>query len=106
MSAYPVLGNGPNQWSEHDLIVAMALLGRNRHYRIRDIQRRHFNSTAQQVGFGESAEAVIQRILERTPAAIAEVEAGLPPDFAMPVAEAVFTGLRAAAEALAAMPPA
>jgi serine/threonine-protein kinase HipA len=106
MSAYPVLGNGPNQWSEHDLSVAMALLGKNRHYRIRDIQRRHFNSTAQQVGFGESAEPVIQRILERTPAAIAEVEADLPKDFAMAVADTVFLGLRTAAAALAAMPAA
>jgi serine/threonine-protein kinase HipA len=103
MSAYPVLGNGPNQWSEHDLSVAMALLGRNRHYRIRDILRRHFNSTAQKVGFGESAEPVIQRILERTPAAIAEIEADLPRDFAPPVAESVLTGLRAAAAALAVM---
>lgn len=104
MSAYPVLGNGPTPWSEHDLSVAMALLGKNRHYRVRDIQRRHFNSTSRQVGFGESAERVVQRILGRTPAAIAEVEADLPGDFAMPVAESVFTGLRTAAAALAAMP--
>ena len=103
MSAYPVLGNGPNQWSEHDLSVAMALLGKNRHYRVREIQRRHFNSTAQKVGFGESAEPVIQRILQRTPAAIAEVEADLPRDFAPPVAESVLAGLRTAATALAAM---
>jgi serine/threonine-protein kinase HipA len=106
MSAYPILGNGPSHWSEHDLSVAMALLGKNRHYRIRDIQRRHFNSTAQQVGFGETAEPVIQRILERTPAAIAEVEADLPKDFALAVADTVFLGLRTAAAALAAMPAA
>jgi serine/threonine-protein kinase HipA len=106
MSAYPILGNGPSHWSEHDLSVAMALLGKNRHYRVRDIQRRHFNSTAQQVGFGETAEPVIQRILERTPAAIAEVEADLPKDFALAVADTVFLGLRTAAAALAAMPAA
>jgi serine/threonine-protein kinase HipA len=106
MSAYPVLGNGQNQWSEHDLSVAMALLGKNHHYRIRDIQRRHFNSTAQKVGFGASAEPVIQRILDRTPAAIAEVEAALPAGFATAVADTVFIGLRTAAEALALMPAA
>lgn len=106
MSAYPVLGDGPNKWAEHGLSVAMALHGKSRHYRVRDIQRRHFNSTSRKVGFGDSAEPVIQRILERTPAAIAEVEASLPPTFALPVAESVFTGLRAAAKALAAMPAA
>jgi serine/threonine-protein kinase HipA len=84
--------------------MAMALLGKNHHYRARDIQRRHFNSTAQKVGFAESAEPIIQRILERTPAAIAEVEADLPKDLVMPVAEAVFSRLRAAADSLAAMP--
>ena len=86
--------------------MAMALLGRNRHYRFRDIQRCHFTSTAQKVGFGESTEPVIQRILERTPAAIAEVEGDLPKDFVMSVAETVLSGLRAAADALAAMPAA
>jgi serine/threonine-protein kinase HipA len=106
MSAYPVLGNGPNQWSEHEVSMAMALLGKNRHCRFRDIQRRHFTSTAQKVGFGESAEPVIQRILERTPAAIAEVEADLPEDFVMSVAETVLSGLRAAADALTEMPAA
>ena len=104
MSAYPVLGNGPSQWSQHELTMAMALFGKGRHDRVLDIRRRHFNSTARQVGFGSDAEPVIQGILERTPAAIAEVEADFPDDFAWPVAEAVPGGLRAAADALAAMP--
>ncbi|MFO1338490.1 MAG: type II toxin-antitoxin system HipA family toxin [Burkholderiaceae bacterium] len=104
MSAYPVIGTGPNQWIERKVTMAMALLGKNRHCRMSEIQRRHFNTTAQKVGFGDSAEPVIQRILERTPAALAEVEAALPPGFSMAVAESIFNGLRAAAAALEAMP--
>ena len=46
MSAYPVLGDGPNQWSPFEIKLAMALLGKNRHYQMHNIQRRHFNSTA------------------------------------------------------------
>ena len=46
MSAYPVIGDGPNQWAAQDLKLAMALLGKNRHYHMHSIQRRHFNSTA------------------------------------------------------------
>jgi serine/threonine-protein kinase HipA len=101
MSAYPVLGDGPNKWSAHEITMAMAMLGKNRHYRFRDIKRRHFNSTARAVGYRANAESVITRILERTPAAIAEVEADLPKGFMMPVADAVLSGLRSAAEALA-----
>ncbi|WP_448099430.1 HipA domain-containing protein [Luteibacter yeojuensis] len=47
MSAYPVLGDGPHQWSPYDIGLAMALLGKNRHDEMHGIQRRHFNSTAQ-----------------------------------------------------------
>jgi serine/threonine-protein kinase HipA len=104
MSAYPVIGTGPNQWVARKVTMAMALLGKNRHYRMSEIQRRHFNTTARKVGFGESAERVIQQILERTPAAIAEVEAALLPGFSMPVADSIFSGLRAAAAALETMP--
>lgn len=46
MSGYPGIGPGPNQWSEHNLKMAMALLGSNRHYLAHSIQRRHFTSIA------------------------------------------------------------
>lgn len=46
MSVYPVLGDGPNQWSSHETKLAMALFGKNRHSEMHGIQRRHFNSTA------------------------------------------------------------
>lgn len=49
MSAYPVLGDGANQWSPFEIKLAMALIGKNRHYEMHGIQRRHFNSTAQKL---------------------------------------------------------
>ncbi|WP_413741385.1 HipA domain-containing protein [Sodalis sp. RH15] len=73
MSVYPVLGDGPSQWSPYDIKLAMALLGKNRHYEMHGIQRRHFNSTAQKVGYASTAEPIIEEVLARTPAAIAEV---------------------------------
>ena len=79
MSAYPALGGGPNQWSPHDIKLAMAPLGKNRHYRMQNIQRRHFNSTAQTVDYAATAEPTIETLLARTPAAIAEAQADLPP---------------------------
>ena len=105
MSAYPVLGEGPNQWSPHDIRSAMALLGKNRHYDMHGIQRRHFNSTARKVGYGSTAEPIIEELLARTPAAIAEVQADLPKDFSPRVAESILGGLQQAATALGAMLP-
>jgi serine/threonine-protein kinase HipA len=106
MSAWPVMGDGPSQWSPREVKLAMALPGTNRHYEMQGIQRSHFNSTARKVGFGADAEAVIQDILDRTPGAIAEVREGLPPDFNPRVAERILRGIEQAAMALAATPAA
>ena len=81
MSAYPVIGDGPNQWAAQDLKLAMALLGKNRHYHMHDIQRRHFNSTANKVGYGESAEPLLHELIARTPAVVAQVTSELPQGF-------------------------
>jgi serine/threonine-protein kinase HipA len=103
MSAYPVLGDGPHHWSLHQIKLAMALLGKNKHYKMQTIQRRHFDSTAQKVGYASTAEPIIEEILARTPAAIAEAQADLPQDFSPHVAESVLGGLEQAAAVLSAM---
>lgn len=104
MSAYPVMGDGPNQWSPRELKLAMALVGKNRHYEVERIQRRHFNSTAKRFGYGETAEPLIQELIERTPAVIDEVQRTVPPGFSDEVAVKVLSGLRNAARVLEAMP--
>lgn len=104
MSVHPVLGNGPNQWSPHEVKLAMALLGKNRHYKMQGIQRSHFNSTAQKVGYAATAEPIIDALLARTPMAIAEVQAALPPDISPRVVDAILGGLERAAATLGGMP--
>jgi serine/threonine-protein kinase HipA len=103
MSVYPVLGDGPSQWSPHEIKLAMALLGKSRHYEMHAIQRRHFNSTAQKVGYGPTAETIIEELLARTPTVIAEVQADLPQDFSSRVADSILGGLGEAAKALEGM---
>jgi serine/threonine-protein kinase HipA len=104
MSAYPVMGDGPNQWSPRELKLAMALVGKNRHYEVERIQRRHFNSTAKRFGYGETAEPLIQELIERTPAVIDEVQRALPSGFSDEVAVKVLSGLRTAVRVLEVMP--
>ena len=105
MSAYPVIGPGPNQWAEQDIKLAMALLGKNRHYLARGILRRHFNSTAKKVGYGDSAEPLLQDFIARTPAVVDKVRADLPAGFSEKVADQILGGLLKAAGDLARMPP-
>lgn len=104
MSAYPVMGDGTKQWSPRELELAMALVGKSRHYEVERIQRRHFNSTAKRFGYGETAEPLIQELIERTPAVIDEVQRALPPGFSDEVAVKVLSGLRTAARVLEVMP--
>jgi serine/threonine-protein kinase HipA len=105
VSILPILGEAPNQFRRHKAKLAMAVSGKNRHYRLMDIQRRHFNAMAPKCGLGASAEPLIERILQRVPGAIEEVNAQLPTGFPQRVADTIFTGLREAARALAQMPP-
>ncbi len=100
MSAYPVIGEGPNQWAARDLKLAMALMGKSRHYHFHAIQRRHFNSTARKVGYGETAEPLLRELIERTPAVVKQVRGELPAGFSDVVADKVLGGLLAAARAL------
>lgn len=100
MSAYPVIGDAPNQWAARDLKMAMSLLGKSRHYHFHTVQRRHFISTARKVGYGESAEPLLTKIIERTPTVVEQVRGELPAGFSEAVAEKVLGGLIAAARAL------
>jgi serine/threonine-protein kinase HipA len=100
MSALPVMGDGPNQWAPQEIKLAMALLGKNRHYHVRDIERRHFNSTAKKVGYGENAEALLDELIARTPEVVAQVQAELPVGFSQRVADKVLGGLLASARSL------
>jgi serine/threonine-protein kinase HipA len=104
MSAYSVMGDGPNLWSPLEVKMAMALQGKNRHYHMHNILRRHFNSTARKVGYADNAESIIKDILQCTQAAIEEVNANLPPGFNQKVADTILGGVRDAATKLADMP--
>ncbi|CAG9207950.1 Serine/threonine-protein kinase toxin HipA [Paraburkholderia sabiae] len=103
MSAYPVIGDGPNQWVDQEIKLAMALLGKNKHYQVHKIERRHFNSTARKVGYGDNAEPLLQEIIARTPEVVEKVRGELPEGFSEQVADKILGGMLAAARALESM---
>lgn len=103
MSIWPVEGNGPNQFSLFKAKMAMAILGKNKHYHFKDIQRRHFNSMAAKCFNRADAEGVIAGVLERTPTAIQNLQGRLPVGFPEWIAMAIFNGLRSSAARLESM---
>ncbi|SBV37509.1 regulator with hipB [uncultured Stenotrophomonas sp.] len=104
LSVHPILGRGPGQLDPHNAALAMAVAGKNRHRKLMQIRRRHWNETARACGIAEGAEPWIAQLLEQVEPAIATVRARLPPGFPDSVATPIFNGLRKSAERLAAMP--
>lgn len=103
MSIWPIEGGGANQYSLHKAKLAMAVFGKNKHYRFAEVQRRHFNSTAARCFLRADAEDVIERVLARTRGAIDAVAARLPAGFPDRVATTIFAGVARSAEQLSAM---
>jgi serine/threonine-protein kinase HipA len=106
MSLWPVEGDGAGQISRHKGRLAMALLGRRKHYHLKEVQRRHFNQTAARCFQRPGAEDLIEQVLAQTPQAIDSVAARLPAGFPAVVAERIFQGLKQSAALLARMPAA
>ncbi|HSI50686.1 MAG TPA: type II toxin-antitoxin system HipA family toxin [Ideonella sp.] len=105
LSAYPVLGKGSSHLSPFKARMAMAVRSTNEHWKMRDILRRHWLALGRRHGVltedGREVDHLIEDIVARTPAVIAEVGAGLPKGFAARVADAIFDGMQEAAKRLA-----
>jgi serine/threonine-protein kinase HipA len=95
LSVWPIVGAGPNKLDYQEQRMAMAWEGdRNRHYRLRDIQRRHLLATAKSCGYGARIEDALHGLVEQTPKAIDKVASQLPANFPMDVFESITEGLR------------
>lgn len=86
--------------------LAMSVRGRNKHYVLKDIQRRHFNDLAASCGLGETAEPLIKEVLAATPAVIESVQKKLPRRFPQRVLDTILNGLSQSARRLESMPAA
>jgi serine/threonine-protein kinase HipA len=93
MSAWPVIGSGPNQFDRQKLKLAMSVKGSSAHYRIADIQRRHWNATAKRNAMGPDFEESIERVLRATPEVIKRLRDELPATFPAAVSAPIFQGL-------------
>jgi serine/threonine-protein kinase HipA len=99
LSAYPVMGKKAGNIQPQKARMAMAVWGKNRHYRWAEIRRQHFLITASDCKLPQ-AHKIIEDLIERTGPAIDQAGKEIPRGFPMQVAESIFDGLRKAARSL------
>ncbi len=100
MSAYPVLGHGVGMIPQQKLKMAMAVMGKNRHYAWAQIQKRHWIETAKATGAPLLLDDSISEILQMIPSAIEEVTAKLPQGFPEEIALPILQGIQKTAKKL------
>lgn len=100
LSAYPIMGNGPNQLDPHAAKLAMAVVSKNRHYGIGKIMARHWEAMAKRCGV--DGRAVLAEVAGETANAVETVAKGLPSSFPDSVATPILRGIYAASQRVAA----
>ncbi len=105
LSFWPVIGRGPNKIPLQKVRLAMAMRGKNKHYLLTEIQRRHFNETAARSGIGKTAEPLINEILAKTPGVLSAVQREVPKGFPQKILDPILAGLTESAKKLEKMAP-
>jgi len=101
ISAYPILGGGKNQLAPQKAKLAMAVRGKNRHYRWAEIQARHWISMAKEIGLEATSEEDILHIADGAETVAETVSAMLPRGFPGEVSDPILDGLLRSANKLA-----
>lgn len=99
LSAWPIIGKGPNLIPWPKAKLAMAVRGKNAHWKLADIKRRHWEHLGRTSGLGNDT-TWIDEIAAATPSVIHHVQSLLPRNFPEPVANAIFAGLQQQAASL------
>lgn len=93
MSAYPLIAK--KQLQKQKIKMAMALKGKNKHYHWHNVQRRHFLETAKNSHYStETAEAILNEMLEKVDNVIETISATLPKTFPKQISQSIFDGMR------------
>ena len=93
LSAWPMIGSGPNQLPLQDAKLALAVTGRNRHYKLVEIQARHWQALALRVG-GAPLWQRMRTLVESVDAALERVCGQVPPGFPAVVMDTISAGVR------------
>ena len=101
LSTWPIQGHGHHQLDPRKARLAMAVDGRNRHYKLVEIHRRHWMAMAGALGLEEDPSALLDQLVAEAPAALDRLAERLPPDYPERLFASVARGVRGAAKRLA-----
>lgn len=93
LSAWPLIGMGPYSLQYKKTKLAMAVRSKTAHYKLSEIQYRHWEALGKSSGV-EGAWDAMQGMTQRLETALAAVEQRLPGDFPAELAHTVFQGVR------------
>ena len=96
LSAWPIIGRGPNQLARQKAKLAMAVRGKNAHWKLTDILPRHWDAVAKLAGLGDAGK-LREELVDALPQVLCSVEAQLPIHFPEHVARTVFDGMKTGA---------
>jgi serine/threonine-protein kinase HipA len=99
LSAWPIIGRRANQIDRNKAKLAMAVRSKNAHWKLDEIQPRHWDSVTRLAGLGD-ATAILQELATSTREVIETVNGELPSKFPASIADKIFDGLRRAAKQL------
>jgi serine/threonine-protein kinase HipA len=100
LSAYPISGHGRNRLPAQQIKMAMAVTGKNRHYRWKDIQPRHWLEHGLSMGMQTELENLLHAIPDQVDQALANVQPNLPSTFPSEVLGPIVEGVEKAASRL------
>lgn len=93
LSAWPLIGTGPHSLQYQKTKLAMAVPSKTVHYKLSEIQYRHWKALARRSAVDGAWDAM-QGMSRRLDAALTAVEQRLPADFPLELAHTVFQGVR------------
>jgi serine/threonine-protein kinase HipA len=93
LSAWPVIGRGANQLPYQEAGLAMALRSKNVHYKLAEIEPRHWHQLAMRTG-GDAVWTAMRGMVEQVDAALERVERLLPARFPPQVWESIKAGMQ------------
>lgn len=101
LSAWPIIGSGPNHLAWQKAELAMAVHGKNAHWKLKDIRPRHWEGMARAAGLRD-ADGLINEVSIQVPSVLAQVGATLPKNFPMRISDKIFAGIERQTKVLAA----
>ena len=99
LSAWPIIGRASKHLDRHKVKMAMAVRSKNAHWKIDDVQPRHWDGISRFAGLGD-ASSLLQELAIKTPQAIRTVNREIPSRFPGVVLDKVFQGLQSMAARL------